>query len=125
MEQAVTQSRRCTLEEYIRLDAESEEKHEFRDGEIVSMAGGSLEHSAITANLIRELGTRLKGSTCRVFDSNLRIQIARKRLYSYGDAAVICGEPMLSDVEGIGPTYTNPRLVVEVLSPSTRKFDQG
>ena len=124
MEQAVSQGRRYTLEEYIRLEAESEDKHEFRDGEIVSMAGGSLEHSRITANAIRALGNRLGGSSCSVFDSNLRVQIAKKRLYSYGDATVICGEPILSDVEGIGPTYTNPRLMVEVLSPSTRRFDE-
>jgi Uma2 family endonuclease len=123
MEQAVSQRRRYTLAEYIRLESESLDKHEFRDGEIVSMAGGSLEHSRISANTIGELRSRLKGSGCAVFDSNLRIQIAKKRLYSYGDATVICGEPILSDVEGIGPTYTNPRLVVEVLSPSTRKFD--
>jgi Uma2 family endonuclease len=125
MEQMASQHRRYTLEEYIRLEAESEEKHEFRDGEIIDMSGGSLNHSGITANVIRALGNRLQGSSCRVFDSNLRIQIAKKSLYSYGDATVICGEPVLSDVEGIGPTYTNPRVVVEVLSPSTRKFDQG
>jgi Uma2 family endonuclease len=124
MEQSVSQHRRYTLEEYIRLEAESEERHEFRDGEIIAMSGGSLNHSRITANVIRELGNSLKGSSCAVFESNLRIQIARKRLYSYGDATVICGEPILSDVEGIGPTYTNPRLVVEVLSPSTRKFNE-
>jgi Uma2 family endonuclease len=124
MEQAVSQHRRYTLEEYIRLEAESEERHEFRDGEIIAMSGGSLHHSRITANVIRELGNGLKGSPCAVFDSNLRIQIAKKKLYSYGDATVICGEPTLSDVEGIGPTYTNPRVVVEVLSPSTRKFNE-
>jgi Uma2 family endonuclease len=123
MEHANPKSR-YTLEEYIRLEAESEDKHEFRDGQIIDMSGGSLQHSRISAAVIRQLGNRLEGSPCSVFDSNLRIQIARKKLYSYGDATVICGEPSLSDVDGIGPTYTNPKLVVEVLSPSTRKFDQ-
>src|ERR1035441_10343749 len=94
MEKRVEQPRRYTLEEYFRLEARSEDKHEFRDGEIVSMAGGTLEHSRITANVIRELGNRLKGSPCAVFDSNLRIQIAKKKLYSYGDAAIICGKPI-------------------------------
>jgi Uma2 family endonuclease len=124
MEQAVSQHRKYTLEEYIRIESESEERHEFRDGEIVNMSGGSLEHSRICSNIIRELGVRLKGTPCAVFEGNLRLQIARKKLYSYGDATVICGEPIISDVEGIGPTYVNPKLVVEVLSPSTRRFDE-
>ena len=124
VEQLVEQPRRYTLEEYFRMEANSQEKHEFRDGEIISMAGGSLDHSRITANAIRELGNRLKGSPCSVFDSNLRIQIAKKKLYSYGDAVVICGLPIPSDEDGMGQTFTNPRLVVEVLSPSTRKFDE-
>ena len=118
------QPRRYTLEEYFRLEANSEEKHEFRDGEIVSLAGGTLEHSRIATNVIRELGNRLKGSPCSVFDSNLRIQVAKKKLYSYGDATVICGQPIPSDEDGMGHTFTNPRVVVEVLSPSTRKFDE-
>jgi Uma2 family endonuclease len=123
MEKLAEPNRRFTLEEYIQLEATSEEKHEFRDGEIISMAGGTLSHSGIITNLIGELRNRLKGSQCRVYDSNLRIQIARKRLYSYPDALVICGEPIISDVEGMGPTYINPKMIVEVLSPSTREFD--
>jgi Uma2 family endonuclease len=124
MEKAVEHHRRHTLEEYIALDDSSEEKYEFRDGEIVNMSGGSLEHSRISTNTIRALGNRLEGSPCAVFESNLRLQIARKKLYSYADTAVICGDLILSDVEGIGPTYTNPKLVVEVLSPSTRRYNE-
>jgi Uma2 family endonuclease len=54
------QHRRYTLEEYIRLESDSDDRHEFRDGEIVSMAGGSLEHSCITTNVIRQLATALR-----------------------------------------------------------------
>jgi Uma2 family endonuclease len=124
MEQPVSHNRRLTLEEYIRLDDASEERYEFRDGEIVCMSGGTLEHARITANVIRHLGNRLDGSPCAVFSSDLRLQIAKRKLYSYGDVTVICGEPAISDVEGVGHTYTNPKLVIEVLSPSTRKFVQ-
>jgi Uma2 family endonuclease len=124
MEQAIPQGRRYTVKEYVELDEKSIEKLEYRYGEIVSMAGGTMEHSRITTNTIRSLGNRLDGSPCTVFDSNLRIQYYRSRRYCYPDAVVVYGTPILSDVEGIGPTYTNPRLVVEVLSPSTRKDDE-
>ena len=56
--------------------------------------------------------------------SNLRVQIARKKLYSYTDTAVICGQPVLSELDGLGKTFTNPRLVVEILSPSTERYDR-
>jgi Uma2 family endonuclease len=124
MEKAVENHRRYTLEEYFRLEAESPDKHEFRIGEIINMAGGTPEHSLITANVIRELGNLLKGSPCRVYESNLRIQIARKKLYSYTGTTVTCGQPILSDLDGLGKTFTNPRLVVEVLSPSTESYDR-
>jgi Uma2 family endonuclease len=124
MEQAISQRRRYTVREYVELADKSLEKLEYRYGEIVSIAGGTLEHSRITSNINGELRSRLKGSSCSAFDSNLRIQFDRTGLYCYPDAVVICGTPVRSDVDGVGPTYTNPRLIVEVLSPSTREFDE-
>src|SRR5688572_6447821 len=80
-----------TPEEYLRHERDAVDKHEFYRGEIFAMAGGSAEHSRITANAIRHLGNRLDGSPCGVFDSNLRIRIARSSLYTYPDVSVICG----------------------------------
>jgi Uma2 family endonuclease len=125
MEHAVPRRRWYSVKEYIELETTSVDKHEYRYGEIVSMAGGTLAHSGITTNILGELRHRLNGSPCRAFDSNLRIQFDKNGLYCYPDATVICGTPVLSDVEGVGPTYTNPRLVVEVLSPSTRAGDES
>jgi Uma2 family endonuclease len=120
-----TQPQRYTLEEYFRLERDSSVKHEFRHGEIIDMSGGTPSHSLITANVVGELRGRLKGSPCRVYDSNLRIRIAKKVRYAYPDASVICDEPQYDPLDPSRLTVTNPRLVVEVLSPSTEKYDRG
>ena len=84
-----------------------------------------MRHSLIVANVIRELGNRLKGKPCRVFESNLRIRVARKVLYTYPDAAVICGPGQVDPNDPSGESVTNPRVIVEVLSPSTEAHDRG
>jgi Uma2 family endonuclease len=114
-----------TIGEYLKRERDALEKHEYRDGEIISRAGGTADHSLITTNLIGELRTRLKGKPCRVYDSNLRIRISRTVLYTYPDASVICGERELDANDPSGETSTNPRLIVEVLSPSTEAYDRG
>lgn len=116
---------RHSLEEYFRIERNSAVKHEFRDGEIIDMSGGSLEHSLIIANVIGEIGSRLEGSPCRVYDSNLRVRIARKLRYACPDVTVICREPQLDPDDPSGTTVVNPRLVVEVLSPATELYDRG
>jgi Uma2 family endonuclease len=114
-----------TVSEYLSRETGALEKHEYRDGEIISMAGGTADHSLISANLIRELGNHLKGKPCRVYDSNLRVKISRSDLYTYPDATVICGERELDPSDPSGDTATNPQLIVEVLSPSTEAYDRG
>lgn len=123
--------RRHTLEEYFEFERNSPEKFEYRDGEVVNlsevlgMAGGGLVHSQITANVVATMGTALKGGPCRVYPSDLRIRIPRKVLWAYPDASVICGKPHVESIPGIGETATNPQVIVEVLSPSTERFDRG
>lgn len=117
--------RHYTLEEYFRVERDSELRHEFRDGEIIDMSGGSLEHSLIIANTIRAIGNRLEGSACRVYDSNLRVRIARKLRYAYPDATVICNAAEFDPDDPSRTTVINPRLVVEVLSESTELYDRG
>ena len=124
MEQAVDPSRRYTVQEYFDLEAESADKWEFRDGEVVCMAGGTVMHSLITSNVSGELRQRLKGTPCRVYSESLRVQLARRTLYGHPDVTVICGEAELDRDDGRGETITNPRLVVEVLSPSTELYDR-
>lgn len=119
------QTRRYTVEEYFRIEQDSTVKHEFRNSQIIDMAGGTPPHSLITANLIREAGNRLKGSPCRVYDSNLRIRIATKIRYAYPDASVVCGELQLDPLDPARTTAINPRVIVEVLSPSSEACDRG
>lgn len=120
-----------TIEEYLRLERQSEEKHEYRDGqiipmhEIIAMAGGSHNHSLIAANVIIALGVALKGKPCRVYESNLRICIPRTPLYTYPDALVVCGKPILDSKDEGSETVTNPVFIAEVISPSSEGYDRG
>jgi Uma2 family endonuclease len=89
------------------------------------MSGGTYEHSVISLNVGAELRLRLKGSSCQALESNMRIRIPRTPLYMYPDASVVCGEPQFDSLDPNRSTITNPRVVVEVLSPSTEGYDRG
>ena len=119
------EKRRYTATDYLQLERSARERHEYRDGEILLMAGGTADHSLIVANVIGELRNRLKGKPCRAYESNLRVRIARTVLYTYPDISVICGPRQPDPSDPSGETMTNPRLIVEVLSPSTEAYDRG
>jgi Uma2 family endonuclease len=123
--QLSSQRNHATIAEYLRHEQTATNKHEYRDGEIVAMAGNSYSHSLIAANFIGELRNALKGRPCRVLDSNLRIGIPRTPLYTYPDASVICGPAQIDPADATGQTATNPRLLVEILSPTTEAYDRG
>ncbi len=112
-----------TEEEYLAIERASLDKHEYANGEIFAMAGGTGEHSAIAANLIREIGNALFGKACRVYTSDMRIKIPATARYVYPDASVVCGRPVYSDDHR--DTLMNPRVVVEVISESTEAYDRG
>jgi Uma2 family endonuclease len=116
---------RCTPEEYLRRERDAVDKHEYYHGEVFAMSGGTLEHSRIIANTIRELGIRLRGTTCGVYDSNLRVRIPRTTLYTYPDVTVMCGPPEFDPLDSARHTVLNPTLLVELLSPSTEAWDRG
>ena len=117
--------RRYTIEEYLRIADDSEERLEYVDGEIVSMAGGTYNHSLICENCGRELGIGLKGKPYRVLDSNLRVGIPRTLRYMYPDRLVICGKPEFDPRDKKNLSVLNPRLVVEVISPTSERSDRG
>lgn len=120
-----TQKHLYTVSEYLRLEEAATEKHEYRNGEIVAMAGGSPTHSLISLNLGGEIRNALKGKPCRAYDSNLRVRVPKTGLYTYPDVTVICGEPKYVDTDVRPETVLNPRFVAEVLSPSTESYDRG
>ena len=114
--------RHYTLDDYFAVEETSLVKHEFRDGEIFAMAGASLAHNDIAANVLALLRSALRDTGCRAFGSDLRVA-TYGGLYTYPDVSVICGTPTL--VTGRPDTATNPVLLVEVLSDATRDYDRG
>jgi Uma2 family endonuclease len=114
---------RHTFAEYIELEQRSREvKHEYVAGEIFAMAGGSVEHSALATTMLGLLFTHLRGGPCRPYGSDLQISIRAAEVATYADAAVVC-DPVECDADS--PTYvSNPRVIVEVLSPTTERYDR-
>lgn len=112
-----------TIDEYLQFEHESDQKHEYHSGEIVAMAGGSPMHSLIATNIAIAIKSRLKDKLCRVFGSDLRVRIPNHPTYVYPDLSVVCG-PLEFDVRDKNRhTITNPKLVVEVMSPSSAARD--
>lgn len=112
-----------TPAEYLAMEEVAEYKSEYYKGEIFAMSGGTTDHSLVAVNLIIELGTRLAAGPCRVFNSDMRLHVERSGLYTYPDGMVICGK--IESVKRRNDVVTNPVLIVEVLSESTRDYDRG
>jgi len=112
-----------TEQEYLAFERAAEERHEYADGEIFAMSGGTVAHSLIAANVSGELRSALLERPCNVHGADLRIHIPATGRYTYADVLVVCGEAVLTD--GESDTLENPVLIVEVLSDSTEKYDRG
>ncbi len=113
---------KLTVAEYLAIERRAEFKSEFYDGEMFAMAGASREHNRVTENLSIELGGRLRGGPCQSFSRDLRVRIKRTGLYCYPDLVIVCGEPEYAEEDK--DTLVNPRVVFEVLSPSTERYDR-
>ena len=113
---------RYTYAEYVALERESPTKHEFLDGEIYAMAGGSEEHSALAAEVIRALGNALGDRPCRVHTSDLRIYVEAVGLATFPDGAVVCGA-LEQHEPSPQATALNPLVLVEVTSDSSEEYD--
>lgn len=111
-----------TPEEYLAIERQAEYKSEYVDGVMYSMAGGSPQQSLIASNILGELYIHLKGSGCRVFNSDLKVRVPSSRKFHYPDVLVVCGEPELAYDEK--DVLLNPLLIVEVLSESTQGYDK-
>lgn len=115
---------RATLspEAFFAWEAEQTEKHEYHYGEVFSMAGGSPEHALLGMNAGAQLVAQLAGGPCRVFSSDLAVELDPAGRFCYPDVTVVCGAVERS---AHGPAATNPTLVVEVLSRHTAAYDRG
>jgi Uma2 family endonuclease len=113
----------ATEDEYLAFERSSSERHEYVNGEIIAMAGGSPRHAALTARVGRDLGIQLEGRPCEVLSSDLRVHVSTTGLYTYPDVTVVCGKPEFHPKDP--HSLLNPTLIVEVLSDSTEAYDRG
>jgi Uma2 family endonuclease len=108
--------------EYLAIEKAAEFKSEFYDGEMFAMAGASRDHNRVRENLVGELFGRLRGGPCSSFSSDMRVRVNKTGLYTYPDMLIVCG------VEEYPPgdpdTLLNPTVILEVLSPSTERYDR-
>jgi Uma2 family endonuclease len=120
---------RYTEDEYLAMERKSEERHEYLDGHIYKMAGESPRHGAICTNLVAEVRNQLKGTPCQAFSKDMKIRsgslprrrFSQKGLFSYPDLVIVCGEMQFLDE--YQDVLINPKVVIEVLSPTTETFD--
>lgn len=113
-----------TLEEYLELDHNSEEKIEFWDGHVFTLAGASTSHNRISRNALVTLANKLRGRSCEVFPSDMRVGVPAYPPYRYPDLSALCGQAIIHSL-GKQDILTNPSLIIEVLSDSTAEFDRG
>lgn len=113
-----------SFEEYLRIEGDSLVRHEYLDGVVWAMGGGTDEHAAVAANVIRLLGNQLLGKPCRVYTGDLRIRVRATGLTTYPDASVICDRVQFDPKDPKHTTALNPKVVVEVTSPTTEKYDR-
>lgn len=113
---------RYTYRQYSELESASSTKHEFFDGEIYAMAGGSEEHSALTAETLRLLGNAIGDRPCRVHTSDLRIYVEGAGLATFPDGSVICGQ-LEQHTESPKSTALNPSVLLEITSDSSEEYD--
>ena len=109
--------------EYLAAESAYETRHEFLNGEVWAMAGGTPEHSALAAAVIGELTLALRGKPCRVYTPDVRVRVLATGLSTYPDVTVVCGaeETATEDPDAL----VNPVVLVEVLSDSTEGYDRG
>lgn len=120
-----------TEDEYLAVERASQERREYLDGQIYLMASERMEHGTICSNLVMVVGSQVKGTPCRALSKDTKVRsspIPKSRysaqgLYSFPDLLVVCGEPKwLDDRRDV---LVNPKVIIEVLSPTTEAFDRG
>jgi Uma2 family endonuclease len=120
---STVRKRFLTPEEYLAQERLADFKSEYLCGEVFAMAGATWEHTLTKDNLAAETRSQLKNGPCHVLTSDMRVRVHATGLYTYPDIAIVCDEPQFEDE--VLDTLLNPRVLVEVLSDSTEKYDRG
>jgi Uma2 family endonuclease len=113
---------KLSVEEYLALDRVAERRSEYYDGEMFPVIAASWEHGRIALSTAHLLFERLRGHPCRAVNSTVRLRVGPTK-FVYPDFMVVCGKPVFTE-EG-QDTITNPKVIVEILSPSTADHDYG
>lgn len=112
-----------TVEHYLQLERAGEARHEYHAGQISALAGGSERHNLIAAHILGILYAQVRGRHCKAYPGDMRVEVAKARLYTYPDISIVCGAAIFDD--GESDTLLNPMVLFEILSPSTEKDDRG
>jgi Uma2 family endonuclease len=112
-----------TPAEYLAFERKCESKNEYWAGQVFAMAEASERHNLIETNVVSALHTQLRGRSCKVYPSDMRIKIPATGLYTYPDVTVMCDKAQFEDIDR--DTLLNPTVIVEILSKSTENYDRG
>ncbi len=121
--QVQTEKHYYTPEEYLALEEKAEYKSEYHDGEIIPMTGGTTNHNKIAGKFYAQILLVLEDKDYEIYMGDVRLWIPRYRQYTYPDIMVVKGQPVYA--ENSTTTINNPMLIAEVLSKSTKNYDQG
>jgi Uma2 family endonuclease len=110
-------------EQYLEIERSSDIKHEYHDGEMYAMSGASPSHNDIAYNINRLVAPFLHGKGCKLYGSDFRIHIPENLLFTYPDFSIVCGK--VETPERYTDNLTNPAVIIEILSKSTKDYDRG
>ncbi|HQU84763.1 MAG TPA: Uma2 family endonuclease [Pyrinomonadaceae bacterium] len=119
----LSKKKRYTPNEYLALEEKAEYRSEYENGEIIAMAGGSLNHQQITANFTEFLSAKIRKKGCRVLPSEMKIWVESNNKFYYPDVTIVCEKPKFYHKRN--DTIENPKLLIEVLSKATEAKDRG
>jgi Uma2 family endonuclease len=114
---------KISIDEYLEMENASSEKHEYYQGEIFAISGAKVPHNIIATNLVVALTIKLKGKSCRPFNSDQRIHVEANTLFTYPDISIICGDIITRNNDDYN--VLNPTVLIEFLSCSTKNYDRG
>ncbi|KKI99929.1 Uma2 family endonuclease [Prochlorothrix hollandica] len=123
MVSTVSPAQTYSLEAYRHLEEVAQERHEYHNGQVIPMTGGTIDHSQISGNLFLLLSLGLKHTAFKAYNSDLRVWIPTHQRGVYPDITVIQGAPQFNDDRR--DEILNPHLIVEVLSNTTEAYDRG
>ena len=112
---------RLTPAEYLDFERKCESKNEYWAGQVFAMARAGERHNLIETNVVISLGSQLRGRSCKVYPSHMRVKIPATGLYTYPDVTVMCGKAQFEDLDR--DTLLNPTVIVEILSKSTEGYE--